>query len=334
MARATAGAPALSIVIPAPADAEALEVTLVSVLENRPADCEVVVALGFRYDDPWRIADEVRMVAAPPGSGPVACTNLGVAASTAPIVHVLAAGWLATPGWTDGPLGMLADHDDVTAVVPLGVARDSCGTIVSAGVRTSRGGRRVAVVPSGGGQRPDLPDVTRIAPSAPVLEAGFWRAETLAAVGPGFAACCGDWLADADMAAALDSLPGRVVCAAESRVVCGPERRPPRAFAAGVQAERLFLRSLARGSLPTALVAHVVEVMRDAVTRAPLDVVPMLLGRLVAVLQFGEFVPRLMRLRSVRNRMAGRTLRTDAPHVIPARPRHRREVERPLRRSA
>ena len=54
-------APALSIVIPAPSDSAALEATLVSVLENRPADCEIVVSLGFEYADPWNIADEVRL---------------------------------------------------------------------------------------------------------------------------------------------------------------------------------------------------------------------------------------------------------------------------------
>ena len=38
--------PKLSIVIPTPTDTAALEETLVSVLENRPDDCEIIVALG------------------------------------------------------------------------------------------------------------------------------------------------------------------------------------------------------------------------------------------------------------------------------------------------
>lgn len=44
--RLAAAAPRLSIVIPAVSSAEDLEQTLVSVLENRPDDCEIVVALG------------------------------------------------------------------------------------------------------------------------------------------------------------------------------------------------------------------------------------------------------------------------------------------------
>ena len=92
MPKAMPGRPRLSIVVPAPSDTAALEETLVSVLENRPDDCEIVVGLGCEYDDPWNIREEVRFVQAPPGTSLVACINLGVAASTGRVVHVLAAG--------------------------------------------------------------------------------------------------------------------------------------------------------------------------------------------------------------------------------------------------
>jgi hypothetical protein len=335
MARPANGAAALSIVIPAPSDAAALEATLVSVLENRPADCEIVVALGFSYDDPWGIADEVRLVPAPPGSGLAACANVGIAASAAPAVHVLAAGWLATPGWTDRPRELLAAEADVHAVVPVGLSSAADGAIVSAGIRVTRGGRRVAFVPPARAMREGRLDATRVRTSGPLLEAGFWRADVLAAIGPGFASTCGDWLADADVAAALACLPGRVVLAPESRVVCGAARRRPRAFAAGLQAERLFWRSLARGGIGMALAGHVVEVLRDAVVRAPLGSLPMLAGRLVALMQFGDFVPRLTRLRALRRGVdEAATVRIDGPHAAATRRRLRPEDARPLRRSA
>lgn len=333
MSRPSAAAPALSIVIPAPADAAALEATLVSVLENRPPDCEVVVPLGFAYDDRWGIADEVRLVTAPSDSGVAACANVGIAASAAPLVHVLAAGWLATPGWTEQPLDLFGDSR-VQAVVPVGMMGDA---IVSAGVRLSRGGRRVAVVPSRRAVRDGRLDPQRVRPAAPMLEAGFWRADVIKTVGPGFATCCGDWLADADMAAALACLPGRVEVAPESRVVCGAGRSRPRPFAAGLHAERLFWRSLARGGLATALVAHAVEIVRDAVMSAPLGTLPMLLGRTVALLQAGDFAARFARLRSLRGTPAAApegTLRIDAAHAIPARPRLRPHDAAPLKRSA
>ena len=334
MARPATGAAALSIVIPAPADAAALEATLVSVLEKRPADCEVVVAAGFAYEDPWGIADEVRLVPAPPGSGLAACANVGIAASAAPAVHVLAAGWLATPGWTDRPRELLA-ADDVHAVVPVAMSGSVDGAIESAGIRVTRGGRRVVVVPPARATRDGRLDAARIRTAGPLLEAGFWRADVLAAIGPGFAAACGDWLADADVAAALACLPGRVVLEPESRVVSGAGRRRPRAFSAGLQAERLFWRSLARGGVGVALAGHLVEVLRDAVAAAPLGTLPMLAGRLVALMQFGDFAPRLARLRTLRRSDdLAATVRIDGPHAAAVRPRQRTTDVRPLRRSA
>ncbi|MFM9057968.1 MAG: hypothetical protein ACKOSQ_02385 [Planctomycetaceae bacterium] len=332
MSGLSASAPALSIVIPAPRDPALLEATLVSVLENRPADCEIVAAIGFAYDDPWRVAGEVRLVPAPPGSGLAACVNVGIAASTAAVVHVLAAGWLGTPGWTLRPLELLAD-DEVLAVVPAGVTAAD-GPITSAGLRVTRGGRRVNVASAPGAARADGGDAAGIRPAAPQLEAGFWRADSLAAVGPGFATCCGDWLAAADVATALACLPGRVAFAPESRVVCGPTATRPRAFTAGLQAERLFWRSLARGGFMTALVAHAAEIVRDAVATAPLGTLPMLAGRTVALMQGGGYLARLRAVRAAAHAAAGHTLRIDGPHADAAR-RHRQPAEPlPVRRSA
>ena len=48
----------LSIVIPVLGSLDGLEDTLVSVLENRPADCQIVVVLNQPYDDPYDLKDE------------------------------------------------------------------------------------------------------------------------------------------------------------------------------------------------------------------------------------------------------------------------------------
>ncbi len=56
-------APRLSILIPALGIAEELERTLLSVLENRPEDAEVVVVDAFGYDDPYDLGSaEVRLI--------------------------------------------------------------------------------------------------------------------------------------------------------------------------------------------------------------------------------------------------------------------------------
>jgi hypothetical protein len=324
-------APALSIVIPTVADTAALEETLVSVLENRPPDCEIIVPLSCGYDDPWNISDEVTFVQAPRGSRLVACTNLGIASSRGSVVHVLAAGWKATPGWTDRPLEWFAT-DDIAAVVPAVVAADDSARAVPTGVRLSRGGRRIAATP------PPATDAMLAKGTAPLLEAGFWRADVLQVAGPGFTATCGDAYADADMAAAADCLPLPVVYEASSRVVSGPMRRGPRAFTAGLHAERLFWRSLGRGSRTVAVVAHLVEIVRDAIVRFPLGTLPMLAGRGVALVEFGSSIRRQRQLQQLREFSAddesGHTFRIDEPHTGLARPRGRHTATPPLKRSA
>ncbi len=56
--------PRLSIVVPISRDLAAFESTLISVLENRPRDCEVLVTHDGSYDDPFNLCDEVRFVIA------------------------------------------------------------------------------------------------------------------------------------------------------------------------------------------------------------------------------------------------------------------------------
>lgn len=339
--------PRLSIVIPA-ADAAALEDTLVSVLENRPADCEIIAALGMPYDDPWNIAEEVRFVQAPVGTGMVGRVNLGVASSRGAVVHVLAAGWKATEGWTDAAVSHFADPN-VAAVVPVGVAANDRGRVVAAGIRRTAGGRSVVAVPPRSAERIESFRPETVAPPvAPALEAGFWRADVLAR--GGFDSACGDALAAADMAALLTCAGETVVLQPESRVVWGPAAKRPTPFVAGMNAERLFWRSLPTHATLPAVVAHAFEIARHAVAVAPLGTLPMLAGRLMALVQFGSCLPRARELKALLRQAAQPktasdlpgTLRIDAGHALPAGPKGRRwqaeetgpKVEPPLRRSA
>jgi hypothetical protein len=329
--------PALSIVIPAPSDTTALEETLVSVLENRPPDCEIVVALGCEYGDPWNIGDEVRFVHAPPGSSLVGCTNLGVAASSAGVVHILAAGWLATEGWTDAAMARLSEAG-IGVVVPVGLSPDDRETIVSAGIRRTMGGRRVPVVSERKSPRRSSFVATSCRPPmGPVLEAGFWRADVLATVGPGFSTACGDANADADIVAAVAALGTDVVLEPSARVIAGGERRTSSAFTAGLHAERLFWRSLAGTAIVPALLLHAAEVVRHAAATAPLGTLPMLAGRLAGVMQFGSCLARARQLESIRRQSRAatplRTLRRDEPHAPLATP-HQDVQATPLKRSA
>jgi hypothetical protein len=347
MASRSGGVPRLSIVIPA-ADVAALEDTLVSVLENRPADCEIIAALAVPYADPWSIGDEVRFVPAPAGAGLIDCVNLGVASSAGEIVHVLAAGWRATEGWADAALARF-EEDDVAAVAPLAVAADDRTRVVAAGIRRTRGGRSLANVPPRGGRRveeftaADAPIV-----SAPAIEAGFWRAESLPR--RGFTKACGERLAAADMAATIAAGGERAVVEPACRVAEGPKPRAVSHYADGLYAERLFWRSLAGEPVVPAMFAHLVEVARHAVATAPAGTLSMLAGRLTALVQFGSCLGRARELNALQARAGARrraavepadspTVRIDAGHALPSRPRRAASQpaagqDTPLRRSA
>jgi hypothetical protein len=310
--------PRLSIVIPMTTGPADLEDTLVSVLENRPDESEIVVVLAGQYADPWNIRDEVRFVQAPANASLVSCVNLGIAASEAAVIHVLTAGWRATPGWTAAALETL-EAGEAGAVVPV---VDRAGRTVSTGVKCSRGGRRL---------------VSTDDAMAPCLEVGFWRADVLDMAGNGFTLVCGDDYADTDMAVTLDRMGCPVTVEPASRVECGAERRSANPFTAGLHAERLFWRSLGSESLLSALPLHLFEVLRHSLARGPLGMVPALAGRLVGLMQFGAYRQRYQQLRDLTAAAESgdeRTIRIDSPHATLARPHVADEPASPLRRSA
>jgi hypothetical protein len=349
MAPNSGGTPRLSIVIPA-TQVAALEDTLVSVLENRPDDCEIIVALAVPYADPWSIGEEVRFVPAPVGAGLIDCVNLGVASSAGEIVHVLAAGWRATEGWAEAALARFAE-DDVAAVVPLTVAADDRGRVVAAGIRRTRGGRSVTNTPARGGRQVEGLTVGDMpAASAPTIEAGFWRVESLPR--RGFTKACGERLAAADMAATIAAAGERAVIEPACRVAEGSKQRSGSPYRDGLHAERLFWRSLAGEAVLPSLLAHALEVVRHSVATAPTGTLPMLAGRLTALVQFGSCLSRARELNAVQAKAGARrrgateesggaTLRIDAGHALPSRPRRAGTKpaaatgqEPPLRRSA
>lgn len=343
--------PRLSIVVTAVHGAEALEETLLSVLENRPDQCEIIVALACEYDDPWNLRDEVVFVRAPEDASTVGCINLGISSASGEIIHVLSSGWKATPGWTDIAVERFADPG-IAAVIPLTVSPEDPDRVVSAGITYSRGGRRKLRLPTA--SRSSVTAVTlgigslnrprRGRLSGPLIDAGFWRADALAAAGPGFAACCGAEMADADAAVAIAAAGGETVVEPAAKVIAGPITADTSRFREGLHAERLFWRSVAGQSLLPALVAHLFVVLQHAMVSLPLGTVPMLAGRLIAAVQFGSYGNRYRQLRSLRDaRMAAAaepdaaegefSVRADSGTDGLPRPRHL-DRHRGLRRSA
>jgi len=250
------------------------------------------------------------------------------------VIHILAAGWQATSGWTDAAIRHFA-QSHVAAVVPLAVSEADHEQPVSAGIRRTAGGRSATVVP----RRKAGGIVTGALPSAPLLEAGFWRADVIREIG--LSTACGDALAAADLAAGLTASRADVVLEPDSRVVSGPPQQRRSPFLAGLHAERLFWRSLSCERTVPALLAHGGEVLRHAALTAPLGTFAMLAGRLAALVQFGSCFGRTRQLRALMREAAireaegdssARTYRIDESHEM-SRP-HIDQPARELKRSA
>lgn len=122
--------PRLSIVIPICSDHESFESTLISVLENRPHGCEVIVANDGTYSDPFHLADEVRFVVGS-SSRLVDLVSVGATESRSRFVHVIADGIRATAGWIDGAIEKF-EHHDAACVAPI-IRQAKTNRIVAAG---------------------------------------------------------------------------------------------------------------------------------------------------------------------------------------------------------
>ena len=142
----------LSILIPAFGRQSEVEDTLVSVLENRPADCEVVLVHDSDYSDPYDLGDEVRFVefdasahldakSSSTDALPLAFFNTGIAESTGEVIHTLLPGTTVGPGWCEAALQLFQEDRNIGSVAPCIVARGSRRTIQGVVYNSTRGKR-------------------------------------------------------------------------------------------------------------------------------------------------------------------------------------------------
>lgn len=271
--------PALSIIIPCLGDAAEFDGTLVSVLQHRPADCEVLVVHRLPYDDPYDLGDEVRFLHWP-GASLVELLNAGIAEADGDVLHVIACGLEATDRWTVAAVAHF-DDPEVAAVAPVVFEADQ-QAIVSAGIRWTAGGTRREVTdprvlsPGSGRLRSQI--------LGPTLIAGFYRREVLAAL-DGFEAELGDELADVACCLALQALERITVVEPTSQLVqiAKPALAARGALAHGKSLERLFWRSAAERSWPASFAMHGLAVLADAVSRGITLGAATLAGRCLAL---------------------------------------------------
>jgi hypothetical protein len=221
----------VACIIPVVGRTEGLENTLLSVLERRPDNCEIIVTTSVLYDDPYKLQGEIQILELRPHSELVDCVNLGIHSTTAPIVHILAGGAQATEGWID----RAAEHFDnpcVAAVVPFVHDADNSARLLSAGVSYLGHGRK-QICRSAAPVEP---------PIGPQLGAAFYRKSAIDAIG-GVPTGVGDALADVDLALTLRKAGWQIELEPECRVLAQQvDDCSPGSFRSALCCERLYWR--------------------------------------------------------------------------------------------
>jgi len=314
--------PQLSIVVNYLGQPQPLETTLVSVLENRPADCEIIVVHDGSYSDPYDLEGEVSFVYAQRGSTNVDMANAGLHAASGKIVHLLVAGWSVTANWWRAGCQPLLDCEDVATVAPLVVDGQEPTQPLSLGLQY-RGWRRQVIQPrdplQSMGQDSALRNVI-----GPSMAAGFYRREDVLAAGR-FRNNVGDDLADVDLALTLHHAGLRCVVATDC-VVHGTAESPfeTASFRKGLFQERLFWRHAPFLGWRQALVGYPWQLASDWLQGFwSLSTYKRLLGRVRGCLEKGEYesfreqaahFQHLRRRKPTTRRLNGRLIRVDGSH--------------------
>jgi hypothetical protein len=314
--------PKLSIVIPADGSSDLLESGLVSVLQHRPADAEVLIVLTDAYADPYQLAGEVQFIEASPRASLVEAVNVGLKHCRSPFIHVLGCGTEVAEGWADAAMPHFADPR-VAVVAPLVCDAARRRRIISAGLDYRAGGRRI--------ERLAGRDVSRAA-EAPIevlgapLTAAFFRRSSLEALGGSVETQVGDRLADIDLALQFHALGMKCILSPESIVLASSVRRRQHSFVTGLHSERFFLRNVPAGGWGKSLALHPGTVALDLLGGLPSPGAFLsLLGRSAAWFGFSRARKHQLRLAQLRALMATErpapAIRLHAPHASTVDPR-------------
>ncbi len=281
--------PKLSIVIPALDSLALLEPTLVSVLQNRPEDCEVVVLLNRAYDDPYQLGDEVRFVVVREGTDTARSLEAGLRICRGDVVHVLAPGAEVDEGWTSAALEHFYDRR-IAAVAPLVLrSREEADVVCNVGVEYGVGGSRRLH----GGGRPADEFERNIDVLGPTLIAAFYRRDVLLTLPSPFDASVTDGLLDIDVALQLKAAGYRAVFEPRSVAYRNEALLPAAsALASGRGAERVFWRNAQALGWIRSLAMHGFTVVGELLGRRTIgEKLLRLVGRAVGccdILAFGR----------------------------------------------
>lgn len=298
--------PRLSIVIPVVNDLKLLDDTLVSVLENRPTNCEILIVHNQPYNDPYQLAGEVEFIEAPRRASLGECLQLALSAVRSPVIHVLVCGVEVSAGWADAAMRHFRSTA-VGSVATMVFHRNDLRQVASAGLGYRADG---AVKRLGKGR--EVVSVAKGCDSlcGPDILAAFYRVAALRAIG-GFAPWTTDEALGIDIALAMRNQGFECVlepnCLAKTAT---PILGRNTAFRRGLETERLFWQWKAEHGRLRSLAGHAALMCREAVTVVWRPrMAAHLAGRMCGLLQatFGKRRPATVEL-----------LPSGAPSVIPA----------------
>ena len=209
--------PRLSIIIPHRHNDQRLESTILSVLENRPHDCEIIVVHDGNYTDPYDLADELLFVEGEAHENCLQLINAGVMAACSPVVCTLLDGVTVNGDWAESPLELLLDTE-VAAVSVAASIQGDCAYGIDARSLGNSGDLQSGRV-----------ELTRPKTSAgPQLSCGFYRRKVLLALG-GWNARLELAVADIDLAWTFRAL--ELACQTDSSVQVSVDAACRRSFA-------------------------------------------------------------------------------------------------------
>ncbi|HVA46806.1 MAG TPA: glycosyltransferase [Pirellulales bacterium] len=270
----------ISIIIPTLENTEALESTLLSVLERRPPRSEIVVVLGCVYTDPYGLKDEIRFVQAPDRSTLVDLVNCGIAAARSEVVHVLACGATVDDGWTLSAVRRFEDPH-VAAVAAVVLDATAPARVIAAGSTWSWGGHSAA---SAHGCPVEAVGVIGRTWVGPHLAGAFYRRGAFVELGSLDATLPAE-LAAVDLALRMRHAGRHCVLDCESKIFVDPRLVGGDGFfRRSRHSERLFWRHARQRGWVRSLFAHGCRVAVEALTSIPRPwLVTQLVGRMAGL---------------------------------------------------
>jgi len=243
----------LSAIVPAIGDESAFEDTLLSVLENRPASCEVIVVCNATFQDKYGLQDEVRLIRVRTARSTwMSLANVGLRVSQGAYTNLVLPGIEVLEHWDAAAIDRLQRTTRTGAVAPLAIdnrTREVHQAI--AGLRGASTGQRVLRLVS-----PNPDDLWRaLRIDGPTSWCGFFRRQDLLDLG-GWDERLSEQAADLELALRLRRRGLASVCELSSGVVLRQDvvaDSPLSARQRGLEMERLFWRHVGRLSWTTTL---------------------------------------------------------------------------------